>query len=129
MLGLRNPGLLNKHVELGLTYIVKYLWVDTTRTRLWLYPHHISVAYKGFVVPEGIPIPEGTPLTQPLFVGIPSIGASSSQLVPKEEEEEREKEEEENPEGIVTLLDSSDEFEVFNQPSSPENTSANIDFQ
>ena len=25
--------------------------------------HHISVAYEGFVVPEGIPIPKGTPLT------------------------------------------------------------------
>ena len=25
--------------------------------------HHISVAYEGFVVPEGIPILEGTPLT------------------------------------------------------------------
>ena len=91
--------------------------------------HHISVAYKGFVVPEGIPIPEGTPLTQPLFVGIPSVGASSSQPIPKEEEEEREREEEENPEGIVTLSDFSDEFKVFNQPLSPESTSADIDFQ
>uniref|UniRef100_A0A7N2MV77 Uncharacterized protein n=1 Tax=Quercus lobata TaxID=97700 RepID=A0A7N2MV77_QUELO len=72
----------------------------------------ISVAYEGFIVPEGIPIPEGTPFTQPLFVGIPSVGASSSQPVPMEEEEEREREEEENPEGIVTLSDSSDEFEL-----------------
>ena len=90
--------------------------------------HRISVAYEGFVVPEGISIPEGTPLTQPLFVGIPSVEASSSQPVRKEEEEEGEKEEEENPEGIVTLSDSSDEFEVFNQPPSPESTSADIDF-
>ena len=88
--------------------------------------HHISVAYEGFVVPKGIPIPEGAPLTQPLFVGIPSAGESSSQPVPKEEEEEREKE---NQEGIVTLLDSSDEFEVLNQPLSPKSTSADIDFQ
>ena len=91
--------------------------------------HHISVAYEGFVVPEGILIPEGTPLTQPLFVVIPSVGASSSQPVPMEEEEEGEKEEEENPEGIITLSDSSNEFELFNQPPSPENTSAGIDFQ
>ena len=89
----------------------------------------INVAYEGFIVPEGIPIPEGTPFTQPLFVGIPSVGASSSQPVPKEEEEEREREEEENPEGIVTLSDSSDEFEVFNQPLSPESTSADVDYQ
>ena len=91
--------------------------------------HHISVAYKGFVVPEGIPIPEGTPLTQPLFVGIPSVGASSSQPVLKEEEEEREKEEEENLEGIVDLSDSSDEFKVFNRPLSPESTSVDLNNQ
>ena len=40
--------------------------------------HRISVPYEGFVVPEGIPIPKGTPLTQPLFVAILSVGASSS---------------------------------------------------
>ena len=38
--------------------------------------HRISVAYEGFIVLEGVPILEGTPFTQPLFVGIPSIGAS-----------------------------------------------------
>ena len=56
--------------------------------------HRISVAYKGFVVPEGIPISEGTPLTQPLFVATLSIEASSSQPILQEEEEEEEKEEE-----------------------------------
>ena len=61
-------------------------------------------------------------------MGIPSVEVSLSQPVPKEKEEEREKEEEENPEGIVTLSDS-DEFEMFNQPLSPENTSVDIDFQ
>ena len=90
--------------------------------------HRISVAYEGFVVPEGIPIPEGTSLTQPLFVATPSIGASSSQPVLQEKEEEEE-EEEENPEGIVTLLESSDEFEVFNQPPSFEDISVDIDSQ
>ena len=48
-------------------------------------------------------------------MAIPSIGASSSQLVLKEEEERKEEEEEENPEKVIDLLDSSDEFEVFNQ--------------
>ena len=77
--------------------------------------HRISVAYKGFVVPEGVPIPEGTPFTQPLFVGIPSIGASPSQpIVKEEEEEEEEKEKEKESEEIVDLSDSQDEFEVFN---------------
>ena len=75
--------------------------------------HCISVAYEGFVVLEGIPIPEGTPLTQPLFVATPSVGASSSQPILQEEEEEEE-EEEEGSEGIVDLIDSLDEFKVFN---------------
>ena len=55
----------------------------------------------------------------------PSIGASSSQPVLQEEGEE----EEENPNGIVTLSKSSDEFEVFNQPPSPKDTSADINPQ
>ena len=77
--------------------------------------HHISVAFEGFVVPKGVPIPEGTPFTQSLFVGIPSIGASPSQPIVKEEEEEKEEEEKEKePEEIMDLLDSQDEFEVFN---------------
>ena len=80
--------------------------------------HRISVAYQGFVVPEDVPIPKDTPRTQPIFVAIPSIGASSSQLVLEEEEERKEEKEEEeeerSPEEVVDLLDSSDEFEVFN---------------
>ena len=92
----------------------------------WLY--RISVAYEGFIVPEGIPIPKGTPFTQPLFVGTPSVEASSSQSVLLEEEEDKENEEEEHPEGALALSDSSDRFEVFNQPLSPENTSANLGY-
>ena len=92
--------------------------------------HRISVAYKGFLVPEGIPIPEGTPLTQPLFVATFSVGVSSSQPVLQEEEEEKEKEEEEkSPEGIVDLSNSSDKFEVFDCLLSPESTSADLDNQ
>ena len=45
-----------------------------------------------------------------------------------EEEEDKENEEEEHPEGALALSDSSDRFEVFNQPLSPENTSANLDY-
>ena len=93
--------------------------------------HHISVAYEGFVVPEGIPIPEGTPLTQPFFVATSSIRASSSQpvLQEEEEEEEKEEEEEENPEGIMTLSESSEEFEVFNQHPFSKDISADINSQ
>ena len=88
--------------------------------------HRISVAYQGFVVPEDVPILEGTPRTQPLFVATSSIGASSSQLILEEGEErkkEEEKEKEKGSEGIVDLTNSSDEFEVFNQPPSPKSIS------
>ena len=92
--------------------------------------YRISVAYEGFLVPEGIPIPKGTPLTQPLFVATFSVEVSSSQPVLQEEEEEKEKEEEEkSPEGIVDLSNSSDKFEVFDCLLSPESTSADLDNQ
>ena len=42
--------------------------------------HRISVAYKGFVVPQGIPLPRYPPLTQPLPVATLAAGATSSQL-------------------------------------------------
>ena len=93
--------------------------------------HRISVAYQGFIVPEGVPIPGGTPRTQPLFVATPSIRASSPQLILEEGEErkEEEEEEEEGSEGIVDLTDPLDEFEVFNQPPSPEDISEEMGIQ
>ena len=60
-------------------------------------------------------------------MGIPLVGAFSSQPVLLEEEEDKENEEEEQPEGALALSDSLDRFEVFNQPLSPENTSADLD--
>ena len=86
--------------------------------------HHISVAYEGFVVHEGIPIPEGTSFTQPLPVATLSAGISSSPPVPQEEEEGEEEREEE---GFVNLTDSLDKFEVFYQPSSPKSLPEQID--
>ena len=80
--------------------------------------HRISVAYEGFVVPKGIPLPTGTPLTQPLPVATLSAGAPSpSPILQEGEEEEKEPEEE----SFVDLIESIDEFEVFNQPSPPKN--------
>ena len=88
------------------------------------------MAFQGFIVPKGVPIPKGTPFTQPLFVGIPLVGASPSQPIVKEEEEEKEEEEKEKkPEEIVDLSNSQDEFEVFNRSLSPESTSADLDHQ
>ena len=76
--------------------------------------HRISVAYKRFVVPEGIPLPKDTSCTKPFFVAAISTGASSSQPALREEEVEEKEEEEE--EEVVELSDSSDDFGIFNQP-------------
>ena len=76
--------------------------------------HKISVAYEGFVVPKGIPLPRYSPLTQSLPVATFSVGAPSpSPIFQVEEEEEVEQEEE----GFVDLIESTDDYKVFNQPS------------
>ena len=77
--------------------------------------HRISVAYKGFIVPEGIPLPQDTSRTEPLFVAAISTGASSSQPALREEEVEEgeEEKEEEEEEEVVELSDSSDDFGIF----------------
>ena len=62
-------------------------------------------------------------------MGIPLVRVSSSQPMLPEEEEDKENEEEEHLEGALALSDSLDRFEVFNQPLSPENTSANLNYQ
>ena len=80
--------------------------------------YRISVAYEGFVVPEGIPLPRNTPLTQPLPVATLSAGVPSPSPILQVEEEEKEEQEEE---GFVDLTESTDDFEVFNQPSPPKN--------
>ena len=50
--------------------------------------HRISVAYEGFVVPEGIPLPTSTPFTQPLPVATLSAGVPSPSPILQEGEEE-----------------------------------------
>ena len=39
--------------------------------------HHISVAYEGFVVPEGIPLPRYSLFSQPLSIVTLAVGATS----------------------------------------------------
>ena len=80
--------------------------------------HRINVAFEGFVVLEGVPLPTSTPFTQPLPVATLSAGVPSPSPILQEGEEEEEEQEEE---GFVDLTKSTDEFEVFNQPSSPKN--------
>ena len=77
--------------------------------------HRISVAYKGFIVPEGIPLPQYTSRTEPLFVANISVGVSSSQLTLREEEVEEREEEEEGKEEVVEVSDSSNDFGIFDQ--------------
>ena len=89
--------------------------------------HRISVAYEGFVVPVGIPLPRYPPLTQLLPVATLAAGATSSPppLLQVEEEEEVEKEEE----GFVDLTESTDNYEVFNQPSPPQDVPEEMGIQ
>ena len=91
--------------------------------------HRISVAYEGFVVLEGIPLPTSTPLTQLLPVATLSVGVPSPSPILQEGEEEEEEEEEPEEEGFMDLTESTDEFEVFNQPSPPKNLPAEMGIQ
>ena len=83
----------------------------------------ISVAYEGFVVPKGVPFPRNTPFTQPLSVATLSAGVPSPSPILQVEEEEEEEE------GFVDLIESIDEFEVFNQPSPPKNVPEEMGIQ
>ena len=75
--------------------------------------NRISVAYEGFVVPEGIPLPKNIVFPQPLPVATLSAGAPSPSPILQEGEKEQEER------GFVDLIESVDDFEVFDQPSSP----------
>ena len=70
--------------------------------------HRISVAYKGLLVPQGIPLLRYSPLMEPLPVATLVAGATSFPLPPplvlQVEEEE----------GFVDLTMSTDDYEVFN---------------
>ena len=75
--------------------------------------HRINVAFEGFVVLEGVPLPTSTPFTQPLPTLSTRVPSPSSILQEREEEQEEQ--------GFVDLIESTDEFEVFNQPLYPKN--------
>ena len=68
------------------------------------------------MVLEGIPLPKSTVFSQPLPVATLSAGISSPSPILQEGEEGKEEQEEQ---GFVDLTESIDEFEVFDQPSSP----------
>ena len=90
--------------------------------------HRISVAYEGFVVPQGVPLPRYSPLTEPLPVASLTAAATSSPPPPifqVEEEEEVEREEE----GFVNLTSLTDDYEVFNQSSPSPNVPEDMGIQ
>ena len=80
--------------------------------------HRISVAYEGFVVPQGIPLPRYLPLTEPLPVATLAARATSSPPVFQVKEE---KEVEREEEGFVDFTLSTDDYEVFDQLSPSQN--------
>ena len=70
----------------------------------------ISVAYKGFIVPQGIPLPEYSQPTEVLPVAsLAEAAPSSSPIFQVVEEEEAEREEE----SFVDLASATDDYEVF----------------
>ena len=82
--------------------------------------HRISVAYEGFIVPEGIPLPQYTPCTEPLFVASVSAGTSSPSPSLRKEGIKRGRKKERGEETVVTVSEFLDDFGVFGQPTSPE---------
>ena len=89
--------------------------------------HRISVAYKGFVVPQGVPLPRYSPLTEPLPVASLAAAVTSSPppIFQVEEEEEVEREEE----GFVDLTSLIDDYKVFNQSSLSPNVPEDMGIQ
>ena len=81
----------------------------------------ISVAYKGFIVPQGVPLPEYSQHTEALPVAsLVEVVPSSPHVSQVKEEEEVEREEE----GFVDLASATDDYEVFDllipSPNTPE---------
>ena len=78
------------------------------------------------MVPQGIPLPRYSPLTEPLPVATLVAGATSFPPVLQVEEEEEAEQEEE---GFMDLTVSTDDYEVFNQPSPSQNVPKDMGIQ
>ena len=86
----------------------------------------ISVAYEGFVVPEGVPLPKYSQPTEALPVAsLAEAALSSSPVFQVVEEEEAERKEE----GVVDLTSATDDYEVFNQSSPSPDTPEDMGIQ
>ena len=93
----------------------------------------ISVAYEGFLIPQGVPLLEDTHHTEALPVASLAGVVSPSPHVPQiKEEEEVEREEEEverKEEGFVDLSSATDDYEVFDLLTPSPNTSEDMGIQ
>ena len=78
--------------------------------------HQISVAVPGFLLLS--PKVEGVEITTPIPEGIPKAGVSSQQRIAESTTSSRLVDIEEGE--VLEVVDSKDEFEVFNQALSPE---------
>ena len=86
----------------------------------------ISVAYEGFIVPQGIPLPEYSQHTEALPVAsLAEVIPSSPHISQVKEEEEVEQEEE----GFVDLASATDDYEVFDLLTSSPNTPEDMGIQ
>ena len=100
------------YTPISKTFLTPKCVIKANKPRL----QRISVAAPGFLLPG--PKPEGVQATTPIFEGMPKVeapspqqttgAATSSRPINTEEEE------------VVEVVDSEDEFEVFNQTLSPE---------
>ena len=86
----------------------------------------ISVAYEGFLIPQGVPLPEDTQHTEALLVASLAVVVSSSPHVPQVKEEEEVDREEE---GFVDLSSATDDYEVFDLLTPSPNTSEDMGIQ
>ena len=90
----------------------------------WL--HRISIAYEGFVVPQGVPLPRYSSLSEPLPVAsLVEVASSSPPIFQAEEEEETEQEEE----GFVDLTSATNDYEVFIRSTPSPNTPEDMGIQ
>ena len=88
--------------------------------------HRISVAYEGFLVPQGIPLPKYTQHTEALPVAsLAEVVSYSPHVSQVKEEEEVEREEE----GFVDLASATDDYEVFDLLTPSPNTPDDMGIQ
>ena len=93
----------------------------------WL--RRISVAYEGFIVPQGVPLPRYSLLIEPLLVASLAVTETSPPPPPPVFQVEEEEEVEQEEEGFVDLTSATDDYEVFNQCTPSPTTSEDLSIQ